>query len=154
MRSFRARMKSIDRHMYSVLSNARCRRRVACEIIELLEEPHRRVATLDEVVQQKVVDVSAEIPEEVEEVAVRREYICRWAHRALVMAADALKGQIETIANSGMGAAALVDRPPPLPVHPDLHREDKVTTHRACQVVEGRYLRGRTCRTTSTRVAG
>jgi hypothetical protein len=56
------------------------------------------------------------------------------------VAADALKREIETIADLVVCAAALVDRQPPLSVHADLGREDDMGTYRAGKVVQGRRL--------------
>jgi len=84
-------------HVLAVLSNTGGGQRVTREVVEFLVEPHRGVAVLDEIVEQEVVDVSAEVPEEGEEVAVPGERLCQRARCALVVAADALKRQIEAI---------------------------------------------------------
>jgi len=80
-------------HVLAVLSNARCGQWVICTLRRLLES-HRDVATLDEVVQQNVVDASVDVERD-RRVAVRGKGVCEWALRALVLSADTLKGQIK-----------------------------------------------------------
>ena len=59
------------------------------------------------------------------------------------MASDALKRQIETIADQAIDATALVDRLLPLAIDLDWQWEDHVRAYRARQIVEGLHLRGR-----------
>ncbi len=63
----------------------------------------------DQVVEEEVVDVPAEVAEEVEEVAMPGEDVGQGADGAQVVASDGLEGEVETIADPGVDAAGLVD---------------------------------------------
>ena len=96
-------------HVGAVLGNARGRQWVTREIVERREELHRSVVLRDQVVEEEVVDVPAEVAEEVEEVAMPGEDVGQGADGAQVVASDGLEGEVETIADPGVDAAGLVD---------------------------------------------
>jgi hypothetical protein len=57
----------------AVLVHARRRLGVSREVVEVLPVPHRAVVVTHEVVEEEVVDVPAEVPEQAEEVCVPTE---------------------------------------------------------------------------------
>ena len=97
-------------HVGAVLGNARGRQWVTREIVEGREELHRYVVRRDQVVDEEVVDVPAEVAEEGEEVAKPGEDVTEGADGALVVASEALESEVETVADPGMDAAGLIDR--------------------------------------------
>ena len=69
--------------------------RSSIEVIERKEKPHRGAVGGDEVLQHKEFDVTSEVVEQCEKVAVSDQRLTEWAALAEVVPADAFEREIE-----------------------------------------------------------